>query len=615
MVGFLHELIARKWTNTAGWVGSFLLILTGKLFLISQFGNAVPYWDQWDAEAANLYLPYLKESLKLGDLFLPHNEHRIFWSRLLALCLFEVNGQWDPLLAMVVQAAFFSFIVTMAIILIPEPTDSQGRLFLWVVGTLMFLFPFSWENTLWGFQSQFYFTLFFGFFGIYGTLRSSLLDWHWFAGLACLWAALFTTAGGFLAAMSVAGILVLQTILYPKDRPFRITALLIILLPVICGVLLRVQVPGHAPLQAKGIGEFFRFFIQLAAWPTTSSFASYLFLFPVFLLGWRVFAKKCATDNRLWFLLGLGSWHLLEMAALAFGRANGGFPSRYTDSLAFGLISVLATVLTFCKDSKFGHKNIFRFYTVVAGIAVLCGLWRDFPISLQAMIARKDLGSIQAGHLVSFLKSDKSEALYGHPFQHIPYPEAGRLVSLLREKELRQSLPAPLHPGLEPCNEFLEGGGFLKEGGLYPTTPPAAGKSYFGSYGPQGDLNTGILRLEYPNPPSTAQLEFAVAGYPRAEGMELYLETKDGRKFLCPIYRNPGESWQRVILSNPRKPFAVVAKDGSSKYWLALCSPIPLGRLSVWVNWILAHVWLVGGLGTVLFLWSLCATSGIRDHS
>lgn len=607
MKGLFYGMIFKKWTNAAGWLGSFLLIFAGKLFLISQFGNAVPYWDQWDAEAANLYLPYLKGSLKFGDLFLPHNEHRILWTRLLALCLFVVNGQWDPLLAMVAQAAFFSFIVAMAIILIPKPTDCQGRLFLWVVGTVMFLFPFSWENTLWGFQSQFYFTLFFGFVGIHGTLRSILLGRHWFAGLACLWAALFTTAGGFLAAMSVAGILALQTILYPKDRMPRVTALCLVLLPAICGVLLRVQVPGHTPLQAKGMDEFFSFFFQLAAWPTTSSFVSCLFLFPFFWLGWTVLTKKCPSDDWTWLLLGLGSWHLLEMAALAYGRANSGLASRYTDSLAFGLIPVLAIIQSLCKDSKLGQASMFRFYTAAVVISVLCGFWRDFPISLQVMITRKDLGSIQAAHLISFLKSDRPEVLYGHPFQHIPYPDAGRLVSLLREKELRQALPTALHPGLEPVNAFLEGDLFLKDGGLFPGTPPVEGKPYFGSYGSEGDRNTGILRLEYQNPPSTAKLEFSVAGYPRGEGMELFLETKDGRKDALPIYQNPGEKWQSVVLYNPRQPFAVVAKDGSSKYWLAVCSPTPLGCLSAWVNWILAHVWLVGGLGTFLFLWNLCA--------
>jgi hypothetical protein len=45
-------------------MGLFAAILFGiKLWLIATYGNATPFWDQWDAEAANLYKPFLKARL------------------------------------------------------------------------------------------------------------------------------------------------------------------------------------------------------------------------------------------------------------------------------------------------------------------------------------------------------------------------------------------------------------------------------------------------------------------------------------------------------------------------------------------------------------------------
>lgn len=60
-------------------------------FFITQYGNATPYWDQWNAEAELLYKPYLEGNLSWSSLLAPHNEHRIFTTRILALGLLELN--------------------------------------------------------------------------------------------------------------------------------------------------------------------------------------------------------------------------------------------------------------------------------------------------------------------------------------------------------------------------------------------------------------------------------------------------------------------------------------------------------------------------------------------
>ena len=79
-------------------------LLGAKLWLIGAYGNATPYWDQWDGEAAALYRPLLDGTLGWANLLAPHNEHRIFTMRLIELALLMLNGIWNPLLEMVVNA-------------------------------------------------------------------------------------------------------------------------------------------------------------------------------------------------------------------------------------------------------------------------------------------------------------------------------------------------------------------------------------------------------------------------------------------------------------------------------------------------------------------------------
>lgn len=68
-----------------GLAGLFTLVLAAKLILIAHFGQPVPFWDQWDAEAYRLYKPYLEGTLQPQAFIEPHNEHRILLTRLLGI--------------------------------------------------------------------------------------------------------------------------------------------------------------------------------------------------------------------------------------------------------------------------------------------------------------------------------------------------------------------------------------------------------------------------------------------------------------------------------------------------------------------------------------------------
>ena len=82
----------------------FLVVVGARLTLVSIYGSPLPFYDQWDGEAAYTFKPWMEGTLRISDLFHPHNEHRLVASRLLALGLLWLNGQWDSLLELAANA-------------------------------------------------------------------------------------------------------------------------------------------------------------------------------------------------------------------------------------------------------------------------------------------------------------------------------------------------------------------------------------------------------------------------------------------------------------------------------------------------------------------------------
>jgi hypothetical protein len=64
----------------------------------------MPDWDQWDAEALKLLVPWYEQDQFLSRLFEPHNEHRVVLTKLQNLALTVLNGQWDSRLFAVANA-------------------------------------------------------------------------------------------------------------------------------------------------------------------------------------------------------------------------------------------------------------------------------------------------------------------------------------------------------------------------------------------------------------------------------------------------------------------------------------------------------------------------------
>src|SRR5262245_54890930 len=186
-----------------------------KLWLIGTSGSATPYWDQWDSEAAFLYKPYLEGTLRVSDLFLPHNEHRIFFTRILALALtlLELNGYWDAALQMAINTVIHVGSITVLLSLLGRALQPSYVTLLAVFTAVLFAIPFGWENSLSGFKSPFYLLVFFTFLCFLTFHGAAAFSSRWWLGIALTFACFFSLASGALTLVSIVALLAYQFVL------------------------------------------------------------------------------------------------------------------------------------------------------------------------------------------------------------------------------------------------------------------------------------------------------------------------------------------------------------------------------------------------------------------
>ena len=156
--------------NVSSWViyplACALVVIGAKCWMIASYGSPTPFWDQWDAEGVILYPKYLGGTLQISDLIAPHNEHRILVTRLWSLLLLALEGYWDPILQMVANTLILGVVVALFIAAFRPILDRWSWLAFALFSMVIFSLPFGWDNTLSGFNSQWYFLLLFSLAGL-----------------------------------------------------------------------------------------------------------------------------------------------------------------------------------------------------------------------------------------------------------------------------------------------------------------------------------------------------------------------------------------------------------------------------------------------------------------
>lgn len=585
---------AMRWPFLLLLCGAFSVAVIGaKFVLVGGWGSEIPFWDQWDGLGERIIIAEAKGDLTAGTFFEPHNEHRIAFTRLLFLALVKANGQWDARLEMTVNAFLHAAALTVLLLLGMRTLTRTAAIVFASFAALASALPIGLENTLAGFQSQFYFVLGFAFAHIGGAAFAPPGSRRWWAGHAAGTAGLFAMASGFVSAVVVIGATIARCVAERRRAtPLEKLGAAWAAVLIVCGVLLRADVPTHAALHAASLIEWAHAFAWLTAWPVPSVWGSAATLFPV---GWAIHqAWRTRFQHRGYTVsAALGAWWLLQTGLLAYGRGgeNLGLSPRYFDLLVIGtLIGALAwlhLLAQAARDSR--HRRIWVTVGAVAwGGCIAFGLQHQSVAQLKFL---RDLPAVNAAReaaIGGFVSGKIATLETKQPWFDLPYPNYQALETWLRNPAIRSLLPpsvrAPLR--LTPATSAT----FEAEApSSLPSTVPTW-SSYARREAP-GNWSSQPLATQFP------LLRFQVAGDLMPPDGRVAVVHDAGEQLVQP--RNARRAtWGRVAIEVPRhRPFHVEAFSAAG-HWVAFSEPVEVG----WLSWGAAQVLPLG--------WNLLGTGG-----
>jgi len=570
------------------WAASlFLAGLGAKLGLIFACGRPLPYLDQWPGEAMELFVPYFSGHFSIATLFHPHNEHWIFFTRALDLALLRLNGQWDSLLEMACNAVIHCAGVAGFGWVMASLLGKRSWLVLWPALALDLALPFAWENTLWGFQSQFYFLLLFSWLTIW------LLGLHppgsvrWWLGAVTALAAVFTVASGFLASATVIALTALAAF---KQRDWRrcaptwgFCAAIVVL-----GLALKMSVPADHTTQAGNAVDFLRALGKSLAWPWALwPWYAPLNFIPLLMLGWICLRSPEPFKPGELLIFGMGMWATLQALAGAYARGIGGMAPawRYMDSLSFIAIANGLAVVVLLTDYRprlrFGPLP--QIVLAAWAISCLCGLGflanRVWARTLPDVVAER---AAQLASTRAFMATNDRRVFETQPDGNRPVPNVDADVWLLQHPLIRPILPACAREALHLAPAQITSNAFVRNGWLLAAAD-APTETSWGSYSAQQAAARGTFESQPVRKSELPYLEIPVAGDLGTEGLSLELVELNGGKVteVRPSVP-PGGEWVNVQVIAPAGEFKLVAKDDSDTKWFAFKEPRELGRWSFW---------------------------------
>ena len=618
--GKLGGLIESASWATPVFVGSlFCASVAASWLLIANFGSDIPFWDQWGAEGAGLFKPLLTSGVVDVPWFGAHNEHRIFLTRITAAVLLKLNGQWDAIVETCFNALLHAGVgVALIMCVIRTQTSARNVALLGLLVLAGSALPFGWENTLAGFQSQWYYVALFTVGVLWLAASQSSPGGGRIAILVALaTGAVFSVASGAIACFVAAAVLSWRAS-YSTLKVFRwrfLLAAALLLLIGATGALKTPTIPGHAALQPTTVYAWLKAFLTAMAWPMRPISAPLLWMpFSMLIVNvWRT--RGIPTSRSSLFILALGAFVLLNDMALAWSRgANGGvLASRYTDLFWLGSFVNAWALLTLA--DQHGFRRLRPAIHVTGAAIVLIGIVSLSLVSivqLDGARERKQVYELESANVLKYIESGDFSALSGQPFLAIPFPDANFLRQQLDDPALRAILPPGIRPGLLSFDGAIVVSTFYSPG-THPQTQGTGGRRSFGSYGPSGDADRARLESAVLHPTGKL-LSFGIAGNTSVPGERLALAPANGsplRDVLPSV--EPGLSWMRVSVAVPQGGFKIVAEDGSRDFrsWFAFTDPVEVGRVrAILDRWLtLAQTSLVIALAIFLVSGAYLATN------
>ncbi len=433
--------------NILALAATLLVIAAARLYFVETFAIPLPFWDQWDAEGDYLLRPWIEGRLEWHNLWQPHNEHRIFPTRLLSLLIFSITGVWNNLIEARVNILVAECIPLIILLFLMRQKALHGpRWLVLIVIIAQFSLPFAFENLLIGFQSQFYFLVIFTLLAL--ILASLYLDSLLaMAGVLVLsWLSVLTMASGLLTPLAAAGVYVLHGFLR-REVNWKHAGLVVVLASLsAAGYSIMPQIDSNHIFRSRNMAELFTALEYILAWPMLPIRKSWrtamvLWIPALVMVPW--FLRNRTLTRADLFMAGCVMWSLAQTIAIAYGRGQSiqSVSSRYTELFTIGLVGNAWFA------ARFTEVKIRHWYIAWLGAVF-------FYVFIKGHVNRRNQDMLdlresyshslkQEANVRRYLKTKDPSALVQPRFE-IPYPDSIRLRTLLDNPTIRGILPGEL---------------------------------------------------------------------------------------------------------------------------------------------------------------------------
>ncbi len=567
-------------------VGVFLFVMGAKLWAIGEAGSSLPYQDQIDAEGESILRPWLEDRLEWREFFAPHNEHRIVFTKLIALGIVAMNGQWDAYIQVIISAFIHAGLLLVLLNWLFRNIAGWRFHVIGLVSILLWTVPFDWENTLQGFQSQVYLVLTFSALQLIWVLGAERLDWRWWAGQFCGFFALGAMGGGSISSAAILGVMLVRWWTAGEKTRFHIVTAAVSSGWLLLGLLTRAPVPGHEILRAENLSEVMLSLKLVASWPLSSEVPfGFLFALPAIWMAIGLLRKK-QIDGFEKTLVGIVIWTALTAFATAIFRGQTSpLISRYLTAYSL-LIIVQGLAWAKIRNLRWSGVGV-----VVWGAVVIVSLGTSLDRLWNLKLNPRSQLMAQNERIVrEYMGSNNITVLSKAETRFLPYPSAIALDERWKHKSIQSVMPAAVRsPLLEPHAD-------ISHYKLPPTdllvaaaSPGAAQtSSWTWRSEPQLEDSAQFIRFKFTGglgDPETA--------------LHLRLVSNDDSINIIPD-GSARNRWRTINVFKPAGKWWIEIEDNDNLDHLAITSPVELGVIS-WVaeKTIKYHFWW-SGLGLFL---------------
>ena len=502
---------------------------------------------------------------------------------------------------MVINAGWHVLALLVLVYFLKQSCPDSAKAFFFSFAGIVFSIPYGWENTLAGFQSQFYFLLLFSFVFLWGIVQYGLSGRLRFLVviLSCAVLSFISLASGALTIAAGIGVLGTQRMRGVQRNKTAIGLILFLFTSFIVAVALTPTISGHAVLKATSFGSYSQAVGKAMSWPAKPIFGIFMYMPMLVFMVWQLF-NRSISRRMPWFVFAMCLWVVGQILSIGYGRTVSVLSPRYLDVFSIGLIVNFACILIL-RDACKVWASFFKYFSIFWLLLIMNGFSRTIPNTIADLQEKRYTGEEQEKNVRAYLTSGDFSHLENKPFLHIPYPSAERLKTLLDNEVIQTFLPGNLAQPLAPSH--IEVSGLVVDtAGSYPTTPDLQMGQTYGTYNSQGSISQGVIRLDFDNKASSKIYRFLISGYPTQPGMSISVKDALSRTYTIQPNHDPKESWENFYLWISHGKFSVFLEDRSSSSWIAIRVPIQEGRMVTQREFILLSSRYFLTLGVALIL-------------